>query len=354
MENTDNRKFFIIVATAVLTLILIYISRRVITPFFIAFSLAYLLDPLVDRLEDWKIPRTPGIVILMSLFFPLVFLASALVLPILRLQVEALAENLPDYIGIIQNMIRPLMEKFSAIDPGKTQEILNMGLKKFGELPLTILTSTTSFLWSSISSLVNILFMLFNLVIIPVAMFYLLRDFDEINKKLTDLIPPRFRNLFVEIFHEIDDVLSNFIRGQLMVATMMAVFYCIGLYFIGTPLSLLIGILAGFANLVPYLGLVFGLLPAALMTFLQYQEWLPVLQVALLFGGVQAVEGFLITPRVVGDKLGLHPVVVMLAVLLGAEFFGFLGIFLAVPVVAVFKVLVDRGLVRYKKSSVYS
>ncbi|MFQ5444309.1 MAG: AI-2E family transporter, partial [Nitrospinales bacterium] len=246
------------------------------------------------------------------------------------------------------------MEKFSAIDPGKTQEILNMGLKKFGELPLTILTSTTSFLWSSISSLVNILFMLFNLVIIPVAMFYLLRDFDEINKKLTDLIPPRFRNLFVEIFHEIDDVLSNFIRGQLMVATMMAVFYCIGLYFIGTPLSLLIGILAGFANLVPYLGLVFGLLPAALMTFLQYQEWLPVLQVALLFGGVQAVEGFLITPRVVGDKLGLHPVVVMLAVLLGAEFFGFLGIFLAVPVVAVFKVLVDRGLVRYKKSSVYS
>ena len=185
-------------------------------------------------------------------------------------------------------------------------------------------------------------------------MFYLLRDFDHIVARLGRLIPPRFYSKTTEVVKEIDDVLSQFVRGQLMVATLMAILYSIGLYLCGTPLSLLIGIMAGYANLVPYLGVVVGFLPAVILTFLQTQDWVPLLGVVAVFGVVQAIEGFLITPRVVGDKVGLHPVIIMLAVLIGAELFGILGILLAVPVAAILNVLMRRGVEVYRESSAYS
>ncbi|MFQ5716658.1 MAG: AI-2E family transporter, partial [Nitrospinales bacterium] len=212
-----------------------------------------------------------------------------------------------------------------------------------------LLTSATAFVWDSLSGLVNVIFMAVNVVIIPVATFYLLRDFDLIKENLFRLIPPRFKDKTLEVLEEINDTLAKFIRGQLM-----AVLYSVGLFIVGTPMSLFLGIVAGFANLVPYLGLVFGFVPAALLTYLHYQEPLPVLAVAAVFGIVQALEGMAITPRLVGDQVGLHPVAIMAAVLVGAEFFGVLGILLAVPAAAVANVLLKRGLARYQRASFYS
>ena len=202
-------------------------------------------------------------------------------------------------------------------------------MKKMGELPLQLLGNLTDFLWSSLSSLFSAILVAVNLFIIPVAMFYLLRDFDRINEKIANMVPPRIRDSFIDIFKEIDRVLSRFVRGQLMVATLMAGLYSVGLFACGTPMSLFIGILAGYANLVPYLGLVFGFVPAAVLTFLHFQEFGPILGVVAVFGVVQMLEGMVITPRVVGDQVGLHPVAIMLAVLVGAELFGLLGVFLA-------------------------
>lgn len=351
----DNKKiYYSILGFTVATLVLMYLARRVVTPFCIAFALAYLLDPLVDRLEKWKISRTLGVVVLMFSFFLLMFFGGAIFIPLFKLQVESLAENLPQYISALQEWALPLLEKLELWDPGKMQEILTEGMKKLGKLPLEIFTSATSFLWSSLSSLINIILMAVNIFVIPVAMFYLLRDYDLINGKVLDLVPHRFRDAVKEILGDIDKVLSKFVRGQLMVATLMASLYCVGLYFCGTPMSLLIGTLAGFANLVPYLGLVFGFVPAALLTFLQFHDAAHLLGVAAVFAAVQALEGMVITPRVVGDQIGLHPVIVMLAVLVGAEVFGLMGIFLAVPVTAVLNVLLARGIIKYKKSAIYS
>jgi predicted PurR-regulated permease PerM len=158
----------------------------------------------------------------------------------------------------------------------------------------------------------------------------------------------------LEVFREVDGVLSEFVRGQLMVAFFMAVLYSVGLYFCGTPLGLFIGALAGLANMVPYLGLIFGLLPAVALTFLHYQQAVPLLWVLAVFGVAHGLESMFITPRVMGDRIGLHPVIIMLAVLMGAEFFGLSGILLAVPLTAVLNVLLRRGLIAYKKSSLYS
>ena len=353
--DPKNKKLLITFLISLgVALIFLYLVRRVVTPFFIAFTLAYLLDPMVDKMGKWKLSRTPAVILLLSLFFLVTLAGTAVLVPLFRVQMEQLAANLPNYLQTLQDWGRPLIENIAWLEPGKIQQAVNEGMKKMGELPLQLLGNLTDFLWSSLSSLFSAILVAVNLVIIPVAMFYLLRDFDRINEKITNMFPPRIRDSFIDIFKEIDRVLSRFVRGQLMVATLMAGLYSAGLFACGTPMSLFIGILAGYANLVPYLGLVFGFVPAAVLTFLHFQEFGPVLGVVAVFGVVQMLEGKVITTRVVGDQVGLHPVAIMLAVLVGAELFGFLGVFLAVPVAAVINVLMRRGIGWYKKSPAYT
>jgi predicted PurR-regulated permease PerM len=354
MSETKKNNPYVFAAGFFLLVLLLYLARRVLAPFFAAFVLAYLLDPLVDRLENLKIPRTAGVLLLMSVFSGLLLLGALILIPMFQIQVHELTVKLPDYIKTLQSLILPLLDEFSGLESAKMQEIITDGFKKFGELPLHILSNATSIAWSSITNLFTFLLMAFNLFVIPVVTFYLLRDFDIIKEKIFNLIPRRHMDKTMEIVREVDSVLSEFIRGQMMVAFFMAILYSIGLYFCGTPLGLFIGMLAGLANMVPYLGLIFGLLPATALTLLHYQQFAPILWVMAVFGVAHALESMFITPRVMGHRIGLHPVVIMLAVLIGAEFFGLSGILLAVPFTAVLNVLVRKGLVEYKKSAMYS
>ncbi len=353
-RKTNYQAIFLALAILGLTAIFLYYSRRVIIPFFVAFALAYLLDPVVDRMEKWKLSRTLSVLSLMTVFFTSILGAGLLVFPLLRVQAENLAKNLPKYIAVVQNWIRPVLEKVAGLDQAKIKELLNEGMAQFGELPLKILTFASSFLWSSLSNLFDIILMTANLVIIPVVMFYLLRDYDKIQEKSLNLIPPRLKDTVVDTVSEVDLVLASFVRGQLMVAVLMGGLYSIGLYMVGTPMSLFIGFLAGFASLVPYLGFVVGFVPAAVLTYLQVQEWAPVFAVLGVFGVVQILEGVIITPRILGENIGLHPVAVIFAVLLGGELFGLTGIILGVPTVAVLNVLMRRGVLKYKDSDLFS
>jgi len=354
-EKADHKYVWWIGGVCLLALVvLVYFSRRVLTPFFIAFTVAYLLDPVVDRMEAKKIPRTPSVLILMSAFFLVLAAVVALLFPLLQVQAENFIQNLPRYIAVVHGWVEPLLERLAGIDQAKAQAILKDTLAKFGTLPLKVLSAGSDVLWGSLSGLLNIILMIANLVIIPVAMFYLLRDFDEINDKALALIPGRFRDSVLALVKDIDATLAGFVRGQLMAALLMGILYCIGLFACGTPMSLFIGLAAGLASLVPYLGLVLGFVPAAFMTFAQSHEWMSVLGVAGVFAVVQALEGMVITPRVVGDSIGLHPIVIMVAVLLGAEFFGFVGVLLGVPIAAVINVLCKKGLDVYKESSFFN
>jgi len=349
-RNTQTICF--IVVGALLAVIFFYFSRRVLTPFFIAFALAYLLDPVTDRLESLKISRTFSVLVLMAGVFSLVTGIGLLIFPLLKLQAEHLVSNLPNYIAIMQEWMYPLLGVVG--EPEKIQGILNRELLKVGELPLKVISSITSILWGSVAGLFSFILLLANLVIIPVVMFYLLRDYDLINKKMLSFVPARSREQVLSLIKEIDGVLAGFVRGQLMVGLIMAGLYSIGLFFCGTPMSLFIGLLAGLASLVPYLGLVFGFVPAAILTFMQTQDWVLVFGVAGVFAVVQGLEGMIITPRIVGEKIGLHPVAIILAVLLGAEFFGLVGVIVSVPVAAALNVLFTHGLNEYKSSSFYT
>jgi sporulation integral membrane protein YtvI len=355
MNQENNRNLLFISLTVIFgTCVALYFSRRVVAPFFIAFALAYMLDPLVDRLASFKLSRTLSVLFLMLSFFLLVLGSVVLLVPVFSMQAESLAKNIPTYVGIFQEWLRPVLDLISGLESAKVEEFVNEGLSRFGELPMKALQFASKFIWGSISNLFSIVLMLANLVIIPVVMFYLLRDFDSINEKLLRLIPSRFQEKTKDVVLEIDQVLSRFVRGQLLVAGLMGVMYSVGLLLCDTPMSLSLGMMAGLVNLVPYLGLILGLVPSALLTYIHTQEWLPVVGVAGVFAFVQALEGMFITPRVVGDNIGLHPVAVIFAVLLGGELFGITGMILGVPGVAVLNVLLSRGIVQYKASSLYS
>ena len=351
-RERNTQTIYFIVVGVLLAVIFFYFSRRVLTPFFIAFALAYLLDPVTDRLESLKISRTFAVLVLMAGVFSLVTGIGLLIFPLLKLQAEHLVSNLPNYIAIMQEWMYPLLGVVG--EPEKIQGILNRELLKVGELPLKVISSITSILWGSVAGLFSFILLLANLVIIPVVMFYLLRDYDLINKKMLSFVPARSREQVLSLIKEIDGVLADFVRGQLMVGLIMAGLYSIGLFFCGTPMSLFIGLLAGLASLVPYLGLVFGFVPAAILTFMQTQDWVLVFGVAGVFAVVQGLEGMIITPRIVGEKIGLHPVAIILAVLLGAEFFGLVGVIVSVPVAAALNVLFTHGLNEYKSSSFYT
>ena len=351
-RERNTQTIYFVVVGALLAVIFFYFSRRVLTPFFVAFALAYLLDPVTDRLESLKISRTFSVLVLMAGVFSLVTGIGLLIFPLLKLQAEHLVSNLPNYIAIMQEWMYPLLGVVG--EPEKIQGILNRELLKVGELPLKVISSITSILWGSVAGLFSFILLLANLVIIPVVMFYLLRDYDLINKKMLSFVPARSREQVLSLIKEIDGVLAGFVRGQLMVGLIMAGLYSIGLFFCGTPMSLFIGLLAGLASLVPYLGLVFGFVPAAILTFMQTQDWVLVFGVVGVFAVVQGLEGMIITPRIVGEKIGLHPVAIILAVLLGAEFFGLVGVIVSVPVAAALNVLFTHGLNEYKSSSFYT
>jgi len=194
---------------------------------------------------------------------------------------------------------------------------------------------------------------LMNIALIPVVAFYLLRDWDLLVERIHNMIPRQFVTTTVNLTKECDEVLSAFLRGQLLIMLLLGCIYALGLALIGLDLALIIGLLAGLASLVPYLGFIVGILAASIAAILQFQEFMPLVYVALVFGVGQLLEGSLLTPLLVGDRIGLHPVAVIFAVLAGGQLFGFVGVLLALPIAAVVMVFVRHLYGQYRTSQYY-
>ena len=331
-------KIAAILAGAAVFLWFVYAARAALYPFIIAFAFAYILDPVVDRMEKTGLGRTSAIVILLAVFFAVIAAAMALLVPIIAGQVEAMAKNVPRYAELVREKAMPVIERIPEMDRAKVEESVKQAMSALGDIPLRILKSTSGAVWTGITNVAEFLFGLLNLVIIPVATFYLLKDFDTLISKVESRVPPRYKPGTARFFGKLDAALGAFVRGQLTVSVTMAAIYSTGLFLIGAPMGVLIGLTAGLANIVPYLPIIVGFLPALALTYLQYSDWSHVAMVAVLFGFGQALEGFVITPRTLEKAVGLHPVAVMASILMGAAFFGFIGVLLAVPTAAVVKV----------------
>lgn len=347
---TDSVKWLWL-SGGILTLVLFYLLAPILTPFMVAAILAYMGDPLADRLEQRRLPRTVAVSVVFFVLGLAIVLLLVLVLPMLERQIKVLSGAMPHYVDTIQHQFLPwLQQQFGIevqLDSVQLKQSLTTHWREAGGVMGTLMTSLTR-------SGIAIMGWLANLLLIPVVTFYLLRDWDILVARIHEMLPRRFEPLVVQLAKSADDVLGAFFRGQLLVMLALAVFYSIGLEIAGLDLAILLGITAGLLSFVPYMGLIVGIVLACLAALLQFHDFTHLIYVAIVFGIGQLLEGMVLTPWLVGNRIGLHPVAVIFAVLAGGQLFGFFGILVALPVAAVIAVILRVAHEKYLASHTYS
>ncbi|GMR16379.1 MAG: AI-2E family transporter [Gammaproteobacteria bacterium] len=338
-------------AVFVIVSILIYLLAPILMPFLSAAALAYIADPLADKLEK-KMSRTLAVSVVFLALSLIAVLLLLIILPLIEKQIVALAEKLPLYVDRVQNYLLPLLKEKFGLDTGTfdfntLKQSLSDYWKTAGGIAANVLGSISH------SGLI-LAGWIANFVLMLVVTFYLLRDWDLLIAKIHALIPRKNEQTIVVIAKESDEVLGAFFRGQMLVMLVLSAVYTLGLMFVGLDTALLIGGLSGIVSFVPYLGFIIGIVVASVAALMQFQEITPLFYVAIVFLTGQMLEGMLLTPWLVGDKIGLHPVAVIFAVLAGGQLFGFVGILLALPVAAVIAVVLRHIHERYTNSELYA
>ncbi len=332
---------------------LLYLLAPILAPFLVAMLLAYMGDPLVDRLQRFKLSRTTAVVLVFAAF-GLVLLTLLLVLvPLLGRQLARLYEVAPQFIDWLQQRALPWVQVQLGLPDGfwrldHVKKALSGHVGQTGDV-LGLLLGQASASGRALLGWIT------DVVLVPVVGFYLLRDWDLLVVRVRGLLPRRIEPVLVRLANECHDVLGAFIRGQLMVMLALGLIYAVGLSVIGLDLGLLVGLLAGIASIVPYMGVIVGSGAAVLASLFQHggMEFYPLLGVALVFTTGQLLEGMLLTPMLVGDRIGLHPVAVIFAILAGGQLFGFVGILLALPAAAVIMIMLRHIHDLYKLSDIY-
>lgn len=348
---TDSQRWFVL-CVLLISIGLVYLLEPILFPFLASFLLAYLWDPVADKLEAQGCSRTTSVLIVFSLFSLFLVVLVLLLVPMLGRQIEALGERVPLFLERLDTVILPWIETNLGFDPRaidleKVRAVFQDHWRESGSIVTQVVAKASQ------SGLV-LLGLVANLLLIPVVTFYLLRDWDLMIERINNLLPRNMEHRISRWAKECDEVLGAFLKGQLLVMLSLAVIYSIGLTLIGLDLALLIGMLAGLASVVPYMGFIVGIGAAAIASFMQFQDVFHLILVAGVFGVGQALEGTVLTPLLVGDKIGLHPVAVIFAIMAGGQLFGFTGILLALPVAAVVMVLLRHLHEGYLISGIYT
>lgn len=340
---------------ALLLALILYQLGPVATPFIAAAILAYICDPLVDKVSvagfnKIKIGRALATILVIVGLFAGMMLIVLIFIPLLQKQSLLIAERLPTLIEDFRAYAEPWLQKnlgeSFAIDIGQIQKIFTEHWQDTGNVLKHILNTAGSkgFALTGIAA---------NLLLLPVVLFYLLRDWDNLVEKIAELIPRLWLTKATTTIKEIDQVLAEFLRGQLSVMAALCVFYSIGLWLADLEMALSIGLLAGLLSFVPYLGFAIAFIMALLLALLQFGSLSAVVPVLMVFGIGQIIESYILTPYLVGDRIGLHPVVVIIALLAGWHLFGFAGVLLALPVGAAVAVGLRHSKQSYLTSDAY-
>lgn len=342
----------------IFTLILMFVLYQlgpIITPFLIAAILAYICDPLVDKLsvagiKKFQFGRTSATIIVMLAVLTAVVSVVLILIPLLQKQSTLIAERLPTLVENFRQYVEPwLKANFGInldIDVGQIQELITKNWKETGN----ILTNVLKMAGSKGLAFIGVIA---NLLLLPVVMFYLLRDWDNIIERSAELIPRKWLKKATVITKEVDQVIAEFLRGQLSVMAALCVFYSLGLWMAGLEMALSIGLIAGLLSFIPYLGFALAFIMAVALALLQFSSFSQVVPVLLVFGFGQIVESMFLTPILVGDRIGLHPVIVIIGLLAGGQLFGFAGVLLALPVCAAIAVGLRHSKQSYLKSDAY-
>jgi predicted PurR-regulated permease PerM len=339
--------FWLVVGGALLAVL--HVFSAVLLPFVAAFAIAYFLDPIVDRLERAGVERWVSALLVLT-GFAAVFLGMILLLvPLLRAQLLLLAEVLPQYLAQLRVLAEPFVaDLMYEVMPGGA-----LNTKTIGEYAADAAVIVRTVLTAVISNGLALVEILSLIAITPVISYYLLRDWNQMTRMTDSWLPRRQADIIRAELGQVDQILSGFIRGQASVCLILSVFYAVGLSLMGLNFGLVIGLVAGLISFIPFVGSVVGFIAAVGVATVQWGEPWMIGAVAIFFVVGQAFEGNYLTPKLVGDRVGLHPAWVIFALMASGASFGFLGLLLAVPVAAVIGVVTRFGLKQYLESEYY-
>ncbi|PIE45345.1 MAG: AI-2E family transporter [Gammaproteobacteria bacterium] len=345
---TEQRIYWLIIG--VVFIYTFHLLSPILSPLFFSILLAYLGDPVADKLER-HVSRTWAVVIVFLSILLILIVTVVIFIPLVSEQLGYLLGKLPELIKFFQAKVIPWLVEYFDYQPGTGQEtVLNFVKSNLDDIPSLAnkfskwLTGSGSFVFT----------LLANVFLVPVVTFYLLRDWDHLMVKLRALLPRKVEPKLIELARESDEMLAAFLRGQFAVMNALGVIYAVGLSMLGLDSAILIGFIAGWLSFVPYLGLVIGIAVATTMAYFQFGDFMHPLGVVITFVIAQILEGAVLTPRFVGERIGLHPVAVIFAVLAGGQLGGFAGILLALPIAAVLNVIISHAQVAYQQSTLYN
>jgi predicted PurR-regulated permease PerM len=350
--NQQSARRWQLLGIAACILFLIWLLGPVLMPFAMGAMLGYLGDPLADRLERWGLGRNWAATIVFLVLLLVIAGVLLMLIPLVAHQIERVINNMPAYAAWAQHTAWPWLQTHLHLDADALSgeqllAFIKAHLGSAGNLAGLLLGTVTS-------SGMHVVLWLTNFVLVPVVAFYLLRDWDRLVATVDHMLPRSIQPTIAHLARESDAILGAFVRGQLLVMLALGTFYGAGLALVGLSVGPLIGMVAGLLSFVPYLGFIIGFVAAIVAVLVQYGDWLHVLLVCGVFALGQLLEGYVLVPKLVGDKIGLHPVAVIFAVMAGGYLFGFLGVLLALPAASVIMVLLRYLLERYRLSDLYT
>jgi predicted PurR-regulated permease PerM len=345
-----NPHFWGWTAVATASCALLYLLSPILAPFLLAGILAYILDPLVERLAGKYVPRTLAAVLAMTGVLALIVALALVVLPLFAKELRLLAERLPAFFTWLNQHLAPFAEEHLGV-------AFQLDVETVRGLASDLLSENQGLLGKLLGSLkiggLALVAFLVNLLLVPVVLFYLLRDWHMMLARVDRLIPRPIHGRMRAMLREVDAVLAEFLRGQLSVIVVMSVYYVLALWLAGLEFALPIGLITGLLVFVPYVGAMFGFVLGTVAALMQFDGLWGLLWVWVAFGVGQSLEGTVITPKLVGERIGLHPVAVIFALLAFGQIFGFFGVLLALPASAALLVGLRHLRGVYLASSLY-
>jgi predicted PurR-regulated permease PerM len=362
-RGREGHNALLIVAAVLTVFWLLSSAGSILAPFILSIVLAYVLDPVVDWLESKRTSRMLAIGFLSVFAVGLLAVVVLLLLPAAVRQLGAILNDVPVFFQRLGAWVETMRTRMLSVDmPFIDEDDLAERLGNVdGNAVMTFLQERRealgSWVWTGALGLGRGIGSVFTVIgyvaLTPILTFYLLRDWDMIMRVFADLIPNDDREGIVSFARECDAMIARYMRGQVTVAITLGILTALGLWLVRFPHAGLLGLIVGIFNVVPYLGLVLSLVPAVFIALVSGAVGVSLLKVLGVYGVCQLLDGSVISPRVVGDSVGLHPVSVLLALSLGSFFFGFVGLLIGVPLAAVIKLLLARGIARYKASALY-
>ncbi len=353
---TQNQKQTMIwVGLWLLLMVLLVLLGPVLTPFVVGAILAYILNPAVEGISNWKlgrfqVPRVLAVLVVILLLFALLVALVLIVVPMVQEELPLLQEQIPNFLTRVGNTLGPVLQQLDIelkLDPASVRSMLT---EQFA--------ASKQWLWQAVISSVKmggtaLLGWLAMLILLPVVLFYLLLDWRKLLRVVVAAVTRRWTRKIIAMANEVDDLLAQYLRGQFTVMLVLSVYYSAGLAIAGFDIALPVGIITGMLAFVPYVGYGIGLVLALFAGLLQFSDWYGLIAVAVVYGLGQALESFFLTPKLVGERIGLHPLMVIFALLAFGQLFGFVGVLLALPSSAILSVAFRHVRTNYVESNFY-